>query len=267
MATSKEISAGYDENTTLPAEWKNWPTAPRAAKLLGCSIRHLVRHVERGTIERHQGPDGTFRYNPDELEDAKSDILENIQATSDEGRELVVTEGFKSGTELVKQSHKHAEMMFGLYKDPINQLLEMFRKENETLRTRVTELEKVRDENAQKREELISEQHMREILTAKVLKGEARKEKAFGLVIDKIPSVFDKFVDSHLGQSKEVKATIELLKGFDKESLAMLLETEIVTEEQKAHIRTILNMPQTVPSVKPDDDSKPVVETTSENAQ
>ncbi len=266
MATSDEVSSAYDENTKLPPQWKNWPTAPKAAKLLGCSIRHLVRHVERGTIERHQGPDGTFRYNPEELEDAKDSILENIQTTDNESREMVVSEGFKSGTELVKQSHKHAELMFGLYRDPVNQLLEMFRNENVALRARIAELEKVRDENAQKREELISEQHMREILTAKVLKGEARKEKAFGLVIDKIPSVFDKFVESSLGQSKEVKATIELLKGFDKDSLTMLLETEIVTEEQKAHIRTILGMPQPVPKVKPDDDDKPVVDTTSESA-
>lgn len=259
MATREEVSNGYDEKTKLPPEWKDWPTAPKAAALVGVSIRTLTRRVSEGVITRHQAPDNTYRYNPSELEDCKEYIR-----GSNEDQEMVVAEGFKSGTELVKQSHKHSEEMFRLYATPIHELLDMYRGELKVLRERVVQLEATRDDLANKREELISEQHIREVLTAKVLKSEERKEKAFGMVLAKVPGVFDKFIESHLGQSVQVKATVELLKGFDKESLAMLLETEILTEEQKAHVRTILGMPQPVPKVKPDASEEPPVETTGE---
>lgn len=266
MAKRDDVSDAYDEKTELPAEWKSWPTAPRAAAIVGCSVRHLVRQVERGVIDRYKAIDNTFRYNPAELEDAK----DAIRTTSgDNEQELVISEGFKSGTELVKQSHKHSAEMFALYKDPIHQLLEMYQTENEKLRGRVEKLEAVRDEMAAKREELISEQHIRDVLTAKLGKAEDRKDRAFGLFIDRVPGLLGKLEESALGSSKEVKATIELLKGFDRESLAMLLETEILTEEQKAHVRTILGMPQAVPKVKPDEPEEPpatTVETTAEES-
>jgi hypothetical protein len=268
MPTASEVKAAYDEETHLPAEWKTWPTAPKAARLLGCSVRHIGRHVDRGTIERHQCPDSTFRFNPTELEDARETILENIASSEGVEKEGIVSEGFKSGTELVKQSHKHAEEMFKLYSTPIHQLLEMYRDENKRLKERVIELELKRDELAAQREALISEEHMRRVLETKMIKADERKDKAFKMVLDKVPSVWDRFIESKLGTSPQVKATIELLKGFDPENLKFLLETEILTPEQKAQVRTILNMPQPVPEVKPDDPeepTKPVVETTGES--
>lgn len=265
MASAQEVTNGYDENTHLPPEWKAWPTAQKAAKLLGCSVRHLGRHIERGTIERHQCPDNVFRLNPNDLEEAKDQILENIASTESLEKETVVSEGFKSGTELVKQSHKHSEEMFRLYANPIQQLLEMYREENKRKDDRIKELEAKRDELAQQREDLISEQHMRDVLTNKVLKADARKDKAFGMVFDKLPGVWDKFVESKLGQSREVKATIELLKGFSRDDLKMLLETDILSPEQKVNVRTILGLEHPIPVVKPDDtEDPPHIETTGE---
>jgi len=265
MPTAKEVANAYDEENGLPAEWKSWPTAPKAARMLGCSVRHIGRHVDRGTIERHQCPDSTFRFNPTELEDARETILENIASSEGLEKEAVVSDGFKSGTELVKQAHKHAEEMFRLYSSPIHQLLEMYRDENKRQKERIIELESKRDELAEKREELISEAHMREVLTAKVLKADERKDQAFRLVADRLPGVWDKFVEQKYGQSPQVKATIELLKGFDPENLKFLLETEMLTPEQKAQVRTILGMPHPVPEVKPDAPETPI-DTTGESS-
>lgn len=270
MPSTAEVSEAYDESTDLPATWKSWPTAPKAARMLGCSVRHIGRHVDRGTIERHKCPDSTFRFNPQELEDAREAILENIAGSESLEKETVVSEGFKSGTELVKQSHKHAEAMFGLYSTPINQLLEMYREENKRQRERIVELESKRDELAAQREAMVSEEHMRRILEARANKADERKDKAVKMVLDRVPGVWDRFIESKMGQSPQVKAAIELLKGFKKEDLEFLMSTEILTPEQKAQVRTILNMPHPVPEVKPDDPEDPpktvMIETTGETS-
>lgn len=239
-----------EKEDVLPDDWRDWPLAPVAAKKLGISVRQLGRFVSRGHLARYRAPDETYRYNPEELETA-GDMF-RPEADEDEGAPSA--ESLKNGNALVKQTHEQFARMFDKYSESYDVIMSRYREENESLRVRIRELETQRDDFVQKREAMLSEQYIRDSLNSQIVRKEARKDKAFGLVLDRLPGLMGKLEDAALGTSPQVKATIELLKGFDKESLEMLLQTEIVSPEQKAHIRTILGMPQEVPKTKSDEE-------------
>lgn len=244
----------YGEDTDLPASWSKWPTSEEAARRLGISVRQLGRYIRRGLLKRHQSPDGgkAYRFSPDDLKEFAEKMVEEGGLDVGDNDLPQDDRTLKEANDLVRQAQGHIERTFERQANITDQLIQHLRSELAIRNERVRYLEEKQNEVAVLRENLLNEAHFRNLAQVSAEKKDNRKDKAVGLVINRLPGILDKLETAAIGDTAQAKAVVGLLKGFDRDTLVGLLEVDILTPEQKAQVRTILGMPQPVPELKPD---------------
>lgn len=187
-------------------------TAALAGRYARVSVRTLARLAEAGTIARRKTDGGAWEYSS---EDAKR---------------------YGSGKEAESvDSDALLGQAYSAIKDlqaPSRMFVEALQEEMLRLRDRCRYLEERHDQLVTTREQWLNQQHERDMANA-MLKGiEERKERAFKAVER---YAIPKLVSSFGGNDDIVK----LLQSFDEAQIELLLNTELVTEEQKKLLRKL----------------------------
>jgi len=211
---------------------KHWPSTVEAAARTGLNKAQLHRLRERGALKSGRDPHRVERWDPDLLAlvtEARDDGDEEDGATpqasvsSLNGQALV----------LLRQSQTHTEAAFKLVLEPMRQLLKAREEDVERLRARVQELEAKLDGAFELREKMLSEQHLRDLLTADVANQNARKDKALSMVREHAPKLLAAI-------NPGAQALLAVVQSLNDEQKGLLLETDFLTPEQKTHVRAAL---------------------------
>jgi len=219
-----------------------WPTRAGACKRLGIEPSELPSLIRNG-LTQHQAPDGSARFNPDELDD-----WQQFAATAKNGGPQTIVlnaDVLKQSVELAKQAQEQVRELVSLVAQPIKDALAVLKDENRELREERKHFLTIHVDMIKAREELLNDAHIRTLTTEVAAKHENRKEKVFGLLIGRLPKLVEQVEQTIIGGDPKVrrqtKATIDLLKSIDAPLLNGLLELDLLDEKQKALVQQILN--------------------------
>lgn len=220
------------EGSTLPGapmtvdEPTVWVTVGEATAAANCSRRQLNRLVQQGVVAR-QKQQGVYHYSrPDCEAIAAGDVIPEDEAEQQVPR-------------IVAQCHRTIEHLLA----PSRLWCEMVTKENEALRARCEKLEARHAELIDARERLLDASAEREMLLRAADASEKRKAMAIHQLAKLMP-----LITAKLGNP-----AAELLGSLDENQLQLLLQTELITEQQKALLRACLP-PQPSPELEPSDE-------------
>jgi hypothetical protein len=183
-----------------------WPTAQKAARMLGVSLRTVHNYIERGEIHCKIDSLGVKRLNPDE-------VAELMPAEQEATRSVLQT---------------LAEETRGLLKlttEPTRKLLELFSEHVERQNKRITDLESAHLATLKQYEEALSLAHERELARDVVRQQQARIDRGVKTLEEWLP----KLASQAIGRTKVQK----LIEGLQDEQLEMLKEIGAITGEQR----------------------------------
>lgn len=244
------------EEREVPSNWKDWPTAASAGRRLGVSRTKVQAMTKSGELNcQVRCPDNTIRYDPDVI-DAIAENLGSLPERDDDDSDgdatkpliapRIAADGFRAGTELTKQAHKHLETMVGLLVSPIRQALEVLERQCAKLQERNEKLEALRDDSILAREELLNRKVERDLMLKDHDSTQARKTQAWELFLRSAPKLLEQAAGSIVAKdpqaAEQVSATIELLRDPEMAELIKgLLETDMLNPRQKAMVERIVN--------------------------
>ena len=197
--------------------------------------------VERGALKCEKDSMGVWRWDPD--------LLSLVAEARDAGGDDESPEGPQRSSALaetvalLKQAHSHQEETLRLVRDPMQKLLDRYSSDNEELRKRVKELEANQDRLIEAREKLLSEQHLRDMLTADQQAQHARKDRALEFLKQTAPKLL-------AAVNPKAQTVVKLLQSLTDEQRGMLLETDLLTLEQKSEVLAVLG--NTAPAPAPE---------------
>jgi hypothetical protein len=244
---------------TNGATHEGWLTAHELHQRFGGAVRTIHRWGETGRIGRHKDANGRVTFDPDSYarELGKEDEAsgEYDSAKLEVARSQVLTSG---ANDLLKQLLRHNENMMAPASEAQRELLVLLKDENKSLREQVAELTKVHLENMKAREELISEAHARTIELKMFEASEARKQAALDMAKGPVKQLLARVTggagnDTVPASSGKLAPARALLASLTDDQLAMLLavpdlrdmltallETEVLSDEQKGFVREVL---------------------------
>lgn len=154
---------------------------------------------------------------------------------------------------LLKQAQGHTEAAFKLVLEPMRDLLKAREQDVEALRARVKDLEAQLGAAFELREKMLSEQHIRDMLTSDAQRANERKDRALKLVESHAPKLL-------AAMNPAATAVVDLMRSMNPEQRGILLETDFLTPEQKRQVVTVLEAspPAPVPTAEPEQKSEPV---------
>jgi hypothetical protein len=226
-------------NTPEPPspDWDNWPKLDEAAALIGISGRQLQKWVKTGKAERHQCPDGTFRYDPAHLRE-----LQGLATDEREESEMSAAQLVGAMSAYLRTQNTHFESLVKALVDPIKENISSWKDQVIEARKRITELEAQQEQNYKDRERLLSEQQERDLMKQESEAKIKRQDMTLEVLKEQVlPAI----VTSMKAKSGQAQAAVELLQSIEPETIDALLaeEVEFLTKEQKILLRTILNRP------------------------
>lgn len=225
---------------------RNWPNTIQAAAMTGLSRKKLDALVASGALYRALDSSGVLRWDPTMLA-VVSDTARNTEIGGEEP-DAGTTLGAET-VAMLRQAHGHLESTLKLVLAPSQALLDRALAENERLRARVAALELKRDELAAEREKVLSELHLRDMLTLEVQQTNKRKDQALELARDAVPKLL-------AAVNPEAKAVVALVQSLTAEQRDMLLLTELLTPEQKDQVRALLAKAAPSPAAAPEEGPK-----------
>lgn len=212
---------------------KDWPNTIAAAAATQLNRKQLERMRQRGALVSEKDSAGVTRWNPDML----ALVAQARDDADDDDDDLPpqATSGTLNGQALVllKQAQQHTESAFKLVLEPMRDLTAERAEDVKALRARVKELEAKLDESLALREKLLSELHVRELLTAEAAQGAARKDRALKLVEQHAPKLLAAI-------NPAASAVVDLMRSLSAEQRGIMLETDFLTPEQKKQVITVL---------------------------
>lgn len=213
---------------------RDWPNTIAAAAKTGLSKKQLNKLAEQGALRVDKDSMGVWRWDPDLLElVATARESGDVDDDDDDDAPAKRGTGLAEAIALLRQSHVHQEQTLSLVRGPASELLQRYADDNKVLRERIAHLEKKHDELIEAREKYLSEQYLRDMLAADQERAHARKDKALKFVTEQAPKLLG------IGNAK-ADAAVKLLQSFSEEQRAMLLLTDMLTDEQKAHVRALM---------------------------
>lgn len=222
---------------------KDWPNTIAAAASTGLNRKQLERMRSRGALVAEKDSAGVTRWNPDMLAlvaEAREDSDDEDESLPPQARtEALNGQAFV----LLKQAQGHTEAAFKLVLDPMRDLLKAREQDIDQLRERVKVLEGKLDEAFELREKMLSEQHVRDLLTADVEQASKRKDRALALVTEHAPKL--------LAAINPAAATVvQLMRSLNPEQRGILLETDFLSPEQKKQVAAVLDAAPPPPEQK-----------------
>jgi hypothetical protein len=224
----------------VPANgWTQWPTIAGASRQLGVSVKKIEAYRVKGLTRQGPFADGSYRFNPEELEQwrgledeisatVESVTVEQLKATQQHCEHLV---------EATTHALKVALEMIGAAKD-------MYAGELSRVTTRCSELESKNTEFVTAREALLNEQTARDIAARDAVKKEERKEQIFKLAMSRLPKLAQQIESAVVGRdpkaAAQVDAAIKLLQSVDPDTMAALQQSPLFSEEQRTLIDVVL---------------------------
>jgi len=223
------------ETTNGHAAPPGWLSTLQAVELSGFRRRKLEKLAREGVLVREKNARGLVFWDAEQLQQAIE-----LDEPSDEP---AAPTGAAESTALLKQAHGHLEAALKLVLDPAAALLKQALAENERLRDHVRKLEAAHLDSLAARENLLSEQHLRALATAEVAQSAQRKDRALAMVGQALPKLL-------ASVNPKATAVVALMASLTSEQRGMLLETELLTDEQKGHVRAALEG-STAPELTP----------------
>jgi hypothetical protein len=236
-----------------------WLSAHELHARFGGSVRTIHRWGESGRIGRYKDQQGRVSFDSEAYarELGKEEELsgEHDSAKLEVARSQVLTSG---ANDLLKQLLRHNEQMMGPTAEAQRELLVVLKDENKSLREQLASLTAVHLENMKAREELISEAHARTIELKMFEESEARKQAALDMAKGPVKQLLARVVggaggDTVPASSGKLAPARALLASLTDDQLAMLiavpdlrdmltalLETEVLSDEQKGFVREVL---------------------------
>lgn len=237
--TGEVVETEVESEERDESEYETWPMLEAAAKLLGVKARTVHRMVIRGELSRYK-VSGKWRYDPEELQ-----ILSKRQTSeepvADETDSLAGV--LEASTRLLTQAHGFIGQLMRLSVDPTSNLMKSWEAQTCKLQERTATLEDKNLEMLRLREEMISEQHLRDLDSYKEAQSEERKMAAFRTLKDDVlPLVKAKFLEKSPDVEKAL-AAVELLRSIDPALIQTILTDDPdnpFTPEQRAKLKTII---------------------------
>lgn len=200
-----------------------WVTTLEAMKLTSFGRRKLDKMAATGVLAREKDARGLTVWDAELL----------MQALDVDEDEAPASPSAVEAAALLKQAHGHLEGALKLVLEPASALLKSSMAENERLREHIRKLEATHLETQRAREELLSEQHLRQLATLEVSQNAARKDRALALVGDNVPKLLAAI-------NPKATAVVALMRSLTDEQRGMLLETDLLSAEQKDQVRAVL---------------------------
>jgi hypothetical protein len=238
-----------EKRAQLPEGWQEWPGVAQIRSHTGATYTQIKRAARDGVIDTvpgHLTIDGKPRYNPAQIP-ALEEYLEELGEERDEGKRggNLTHEEFGSGIDLVRQVHKHHELMVPLLVEGWKTLgaasetrIAKLAEENKELRERISELEQARDAQAVLRERMLSEEHQR-LLTEKAFESsERRKDKAFSTITDKLAPVLMQKLG--VASDPKIEKGLQFLRTIKREQVLGLLAIGVLDPEQTELARALI---------------------------
>lgn len=195
-----------------------------AARLLGKTRRTFDRWLQDGRVsERWQTAEGTYFYDPDELENIALEIAEE---KSDGALD-------QPTAALLHQAYKHNEVMLAQMKDMTATTLEAQKATIILLQERCAVLEKSHNDAINAREDALSHAAERDSAALAAMSEQTRKDK----IVDNVFKLAPEVMKAH----RASKTSDKLLKSLTTEQVnaAIFLGTDMWSEEQLEILKQI----------------------------
>jgi len=230
-----------------PADWDKWVTHRHLRRELSCGSTLVYELLKEAGIDHRTGEDGSKKYPPDTIDRIKPLLLDSDAEKPDVGSDLVV-----AASKLVKMSEEHNRQFVEVMVKPLTLALNTLETTITRLDARCAKLEDDRDKTAAAREDLLSEAAARAIAERSHVAQEARKDQAWGIVLNRAPMLLDQIQASIIGKKPEVQrkiaGAIELLGSMSTDQLTALRASGFLNEKQMGAVDQILaaiNPPET----------------------
>lgn len=223
-----------------------WPTQVKAARIVGVSARRFAQLCKDREVTWVIGEDKSRRFNPDELERLRDELgiaEEEIERSTEERRATI--ELIRAQSDAIVQRDKQIERLLALISDPMKYVIDASKDMATLDRTRVLDLERMRDQMFAEREEALSSKAERELLAMRAQADESRKSEAWKMAVANMPRLMSGIEATLLGKAgggsiAKLKAADRLISSFEPEMIAALLELDMLNESQRADLMEVL---------------------------
>lgn len=248
------------ETIEVESKETGWLTTEQAAQRLELSRRVFEMRCKGGeyTFPRYKvAGDRQYYYDPNDLAAVRQD--EVLEMSRD-----------APAAALLGQAYSHNEMLVKLHLDMTRQLLQHQTDENQKLRDRCAQLEQTQIDLIQAREDMLNDQHARDLATKELQDSSERKDKALAWLIELAPTI----LQTHMA-SKMQSGAVRFLQSITVEQIEMLIglnemsksddETSetMLSEEQEEMLKALLEQKKKeagasegIPTQPPDTESK-----------
>lgn len=222
-----------------------WPTQVKAARIVGVSARRFAQLCKDREVTWVIGEDKSRRFNPDELERLRDELgiaEEEIERSTEERRATI--ELIRAQSDAIVQRDKQIERLLALISDPLKYVIDASKDMATLDRTRVLDLERMRDQMFVEREEALSAKAERELLALRAQGDESRKSEAWKMALANMPRLMSGIEATLMGKSGSVaklKAADRLISSLEPEMIAALLELDMLNESQRSDLMEVLS--------------------------
>jgi hypothetical protein len=218
----------------------SWPGPTAAAVRLGIRPPQFRRLVADGEIAEHRRPDGTVRFDPDELDALAKELSGMPDDAPPTGG--VPADGMRAGTDLVRQAQSHVEKMLKLTLDGFASAAAASKETNEQLLAELRDARKTHLDMVVAREQALSEAHEREQLATHLTETRAMKMGLIEQLKPNAQAVISAIAARIAGEGKEAaaNATIQLLQTLHPGQIEALKASGFLEPEQAKLVDQIL---------------------------
>jgi hypothetical protein len=223
-------------------EWKGWPQAKAAAEELEITQKALLQFVHQNRIDRWRAPDGSWRFSPSEIERLRDRIAQGEEQGANGLPRASFEDVLAANVALLKQAHEHIQMLMskGVEK-PLGKAIELITTHTEQMQA---ELKETRGQTLalfRAQQDLLNESEVRQQLKRETDAKLDRQKQVWGMAVQHAPKLFDQLLLTLQSKSPEAEAAVQLIKGLDPMFLQAFLESDMLTPEQRALLKKIVD--------------------------
>lgn len=230
---AKNTAKDDDEEYSLD-DIDDWYTREEAAEQVGCAVKSIDRWCKNGTLPRKKGSDGIYRIKPSDLEKVANIAASRTDRLSDKADLLDVVGN------IIRQDQAHIARLIDSLVKPLEVLTTAQSKLLELQSNRCVALENKVTEMTELHEELLNQQHMREVELLKLEASNTRKTEMMGMLKQQAPKILDAIV----AKNGKAVAAVKLMQSLDPMMVVGITQGDILTAEQKALLDEILTPEQ-----------------------
>lgn len=211
-----------------------WYTREQAAEELGWSVRKIDRLIKAGTLPSTKKNRQVY-IKPSDLEK-----VSGIAAIKSEGSLSDKADLLSVSSDLLRQSHAHNERLIDMLVKPLETLTSAYSKHIEQMAKRCEALEAKVSAMTEQHEQILNEQHNREVELLQIDASNQRKSQMMGMLKEQAPKILDALV----AKNSKSLAAAKLLQSLDPTIVAGITEGDFLTSEQKKLLDDILTPEQ-----------------------